>query len=394
LAISSKMESLRGALLVTLLVAVPLSVFFYSTLGVGLSAGIHELWDTIPAGPPIWLPTAYSRAPFGLRYAVYLVLLPLIAIAIPAWLLYEVTRANLTSVTDDRTYGLKRWFIVSSLVLAPIAMIPMFEVSPGDQAEGLILGLGLFCMHLVFSAFLFAAEPIGPSRRVKDALKQASRWRRALAPGVVRVASLQLLIALGVLGAVALAGFLLINVHGVARASTQSEQLLVFTVYAAGFACFVIGVTAALRSRATGVAVPRVLLLVVLFLLTSGPWILAAITGIITEARSSTAEAMAIAAPSPIYAIVAVIQIKRPDPGVVVVASMIAAIAYAGLGAVFLLMAKSRCRQIVTDHETVLAEADRRLDEEDRLRDEERKQAAQEAERDLEQPGNEAEDDG
>jgi hypothetical protein len=103
---------------------------------------------------------------------------------------------------------------------------------------------------------------------------------------------------------------------------------------------------------------------------------------------------MAIAAPSPIYAIVAVIQIKRPDPGVVVVASMIAAIAYAGLGAVFLLMAKSRCRQIVTDHETVLAEADRRLDEEDRLRDEERKQAAQEAERDLEQPGNEAEDDG
>jgi len=55
LAISSKMGSLRGALLVTLLVAVPLCAFSYVIFGPAMSAAAHELWDTIPEGPPVWL---------------------------------------------------------------------------------------------------------------------------------------------------------------------------------------------------------------------------------------------------------------------------------------------------------------------------------------------------
>ena len=52
LAISSKMSSLRAAIVVTLLVSVPLSLFCFGVLGLGLSGGIHEILAPGAQGAP------------------------------------------------------------------------------------------------------------------------------------------------------------------------------------------------------------------------------------------------------------------------------------------------------------------------------------------------------
>ena len=71
---------------------------------------------------------------------------------------------------------------------------------------------------------------------------------------------------------------------------------------------------------------------------------------------------------SPIYAVVAVAAISKPDPGIAVIASMSWAIIYALLGFLLIGLAALRCNKIIENHEAVLAEADRRLADEDRRR--------------------------
>src|SRR6185436_12007050 len=141
LSISSKMASLRAAIVVTLLLIFPITIAAFSTFGVGLSFAAHRAWPGVADGPPVWLPTAYERAPFDLRYVVFLLLIPVTAITLPAWFLYEVTVANLTSVTDDRSTGLKRWFIVAAPVLTAAAAVPVFAVTTSERLGAAISGL-------------------------------------------------------------------------------------------------------------------------------------------------------------------------------------------------------------------------------------------------------------
>ena len=189
LAISSKMASMRGAIVVTLLLAFPMSIFAFSTLGVGLSFAAHDAWPAVARGAPVWLPTAYERAPFGLNYVVFLLALPVAGVALPAWLLYEVTVANLTSVTDDRSFGLKRWFVAALPAFAVAAMLPV-AVTHGSERQGTaIFALTLISMFLLFATFVFSGDPVGPSRRVTIHWDraQASRARRFLGPKLTEI---------------------------------------------------------------------------------------------------------------------------------------------------------------------------------------------------------------
>lgn len=366
LAISAQMASLRGALLVTLIASVPLSFFSYLLLGLGLKNLPHEIWTTVPRGGPVWLPTAYSLAPFGAEYVIYLMVIPAAAIVLPGWLFYEVTRSKLISVTDDRSYGLKKWFLVTSLVVTLVAMVPLFAVPSRDRSAGIIAGTTFFCVYILFCVFLFAGEAIGPSRRVKLALVRMSALRRFLAPGVMKVAQLQLMVAvLAVLTLTVIGVVMLQTTPGTPRVDVQTEQVVVFAIYALGFSSFLIGLTAYLRARSNGGGLPRVLLLVILFGLSFGPWILAAITGVLGSSSSMRSSAFAIAAPSPGYAFFAVEALTRPDPGVTVVASIGASILYAAVGLGFLLVAGAKCRKIILEHESILARADQRLAAED-----------------------------
>lgn len=376
LAISSKMASLRSALVVTLLSAFAITIVAYAMFGYGFSYLAHEIWDTVEEGMPVWLPTAYSRAPFGVEYVVYLVILPTAAVVLPAWLLFEITRANLTSVTDDRSYGLKKWFLVTSLALAAIAAIPMIAVKPRDRATALIVGMCCYALFIINSAFLFGGEAIGPSRRVNALLEKAGRIRRMLAPGVSRAARMQLVVGLGAMALLGIAGIVVVTVESPSNAVEQVEQIVVFGAYALGFSCFVVGLAAQLRARSTSTTVPRVLLLVVLFLLAVGPWVAAAITGVMASSSGKFGPALAVAAPSPFYVLfIALEAVTRPDPGVAILASMITAIGYAALGLMLLAFSHHRCKRIIDEHEQVLAEADRRLLEEDATSEAERQQA-------------------
>ena len=65
----------------------------------------------------------------------------------------------------------------------------------------------LLCL-LVFAAFVFVGEPLGPSRRVRVHWDRESfgKLRRYLGPGILRAVSLLLLLGLGCLVAQTLSG--------------------------------------------------------------------------------------------------------------------------------------------------------------------------------------------
>ncbi|MSP23769.1 MAG: ABC transporter permease [Myxococcales bacterium] len=360
LAVSAKMESLRAALVTTLLVAMPLTSFSFGIFGAGFAQFANSLWPTVDRYP-VWYPTALVRAPFDWRYLVGLILTPAALLGLPAWLLYEITKANLTSVTDDRTFGLKRWYIVTAAVLITL---PSVAIVVGDRSmisEFTIAAMSLYSMFVNFGVLLFAFEEIGPSRRVQKALAARGSTRRAFAPGVLAALRLQLIVSALGLFAIAAIGAVTLQAVAPSNADEQLKQVLLFLGFAAGFALFLVGLGAFLRARATAAVGPRVALLAIQFLLFAAPWVLAAITGVFTNGDRS---AIAIAAPSPLFVLLVGLPALRAEPALVL-ATVATASIYTVLGGVFAFMARRRCRAIIAAHEQLLCEADRRLAAED-----------------------------
>jgi ABC-type transport system involved in multi-copper enzyme maturation permease subunit len=382
LAISSRMESLRAALIVTLFAAVVLSPTIFVMFGPVLSSAVNEMWPQVPGGPPVWLPTAYDRAPFGLPYLGCLVFAPLLGVGLPAWFLYEVTIANLTSVTDDRSTGVRRWFVAAGgLVALGGALLPA-AINLPIRGEIGTLAVCLYLSFLVFCAFVFAGEPIGPSRRVVEQWDKAGigRLGRALGPGVVRATTTLLAVGLGGMALIGAVTMIVIAVGGGSR-RTEAHALVVAFGYAAAFFVFVAGFTAWVRARTNSPGTARTMLLVVLFFTLAGPWIIAAIAG--SLASSMGDESMVVAAPSPIYGLVAAAQIRHGtvDARLPTAAAALCSGAWALIGLGLLGRAAARCRSIVRAHEAALAESDAMLAAEDATLAEEqaaREQAADE----------------
>ena len=362
LAISSKMQSLRGALLVTLLLAVPVAGFAYATLGFGTSYAIHDIWKPVARGYPIWLPMAYVRGEFGLEYVVVLVVMPLLLIGLPAWFLYEVTAANLAGPSDDRSSGIKRWYVVASATLLLAGLSPLLADASRSARTGYVAAAMLvYCTFAAFATFVFAGEPLGPSRRVaaRFAAKRAGALRRFFGPGAVSAAVLQIIVAVPTLLLLA-GGALAAMTLGRSPSKRDVDGLMVFTAYATGFFIFLVGLAAALRSRTQTPLVARLLLLAVLFGVSVLPWIAAAIFGVFGSGRSSSLVA---ACASPFYVFYALDNVRKSDP---VTASLAASAAYAALGVLLLLAAVKRSRRIMAEYRQYLETADRLLDEEDR----------------------------
>jgi ABC-type transport system involved in multi-copper enzyme maturation permease subunit len=369
LAVSSKMESLRAAILVTLLVAFPLTSFAFMTFGVAMSHLAHRAWPGVAEGPPIWLPTAYERAPFGASYALFLVVIPVLAVVLPAWFLYEATIANLTSITDDRSTGLKRWFLAAAPALSVAAAVPIFTVPIGDRAPASVMAVGALFCFFTFCVYLFVGEPIGPSRRVTAHWDRigASRLRRFLGPGLMRAGSLLLVAGGAGLTLVTLAGVTM--THRSSGSSTPDAAIVaVFAGYALAFYVFIVGLGAFLRSRSASPLVARVLLFAFLFAISVGPWIVAAIAGLIAD--HSGRDALIVAAPSPFYVFVMIEAMGRTSGGgggggAAVMAGMVASMIWALLGLLLLGAAGRRCGTIIRKHEATLDHTDRMLAAED-----------------------------
>lgn len=364
LAVSSKMENLRAAIVVTLIVAVMAAPMIYG-FGISLTFPIHRMWPGVPEGWPVWLPSAYERAPFGWEYVGYLIGGPLVAAALPAWFFFEVTRANLTSVTDDRSTGIRRWFLVSATLLA-LGGAGMSLGSGNGHAAAPATLISLYLAFLVLGTFTFAGEPIGPSRRVvaRWDREEATFFDRALGPGVMRATTTSLAAGLGGISSITAAGLLGIALFGTAK-PVESLALLVVSTYAAGFFVFLAGFTAWIRARTNSVMTPRIMLVVALGLALVGPWLVAAIAGAMSGAHGSTA---AVAAPSPIYALVVAIEMSgrgTVDDVPAVMAASIASGAWALIGLVLLAQAARRCRAIILAYDEALKRSDARLAEED-----------------------------
>jgi ABC-type transport system involved in multi-copper enzyme maturation permease subunit len=391
LALSAKTQSMRGALVIALLSAVPLSIFAYTLLGVGGASLARELWSapTSRGLGPIWLPVAYGAAPFGADYVLFLVVLPLLVVLMPAWFLYEVSLANLTSVTEDRSFGLKRWFLVAIAVL--VALSSVSYAYRGTHTFGRAFGVvGLaFLGYATFGAYLFATEPIGPSRRVAMLLASRGRWRRALSPGVVPTLALQrwsFRVGFIVVVLVDLFCAYLDTRPGSAAVYTfgsEVRRVLVWGGYVLAFAEFVFGLVAYLRARSKGGSGVRPILLAVLFGAFAGPWVFAAILGILAKGGDAI-----VAAPSPLYVLTHVfpaIRTSAPGRDAALLASGTAAFGYLVAGVALARVGARRARQIIDEHRAVLADAELRLAQEDEVL----RSAALEAEASIAAPSTE-----
>ncbi len=310
LSISSKLASAGAALVVTLVIVIPASLVIYLSLGVGGSILAHQLWPAVPEGFPIWLPTAYARLPLALDWVLLLAVTPLCLAGILAWFFYEATVANLSGIGDDRSTGLRRWFLVSAPLLAGISLLPAAAAptEPLPLALAAILGFEAF---LVAMAFVFAGEPLGPSRRTATRWQRlaASRWQRFLGPGVLEAGSS--LIVSGILCAAAQGGAALLILKGAGAAAGDRElaAVAVTALHSAALVILVTGLMTWLRSRAQGALAPRLQLGATLFVLCLGPWVLIAITGALD---GSSRDLSGIAAPSPFYLAVVLELLTEP----------------------------------------------------------------------------------
>jgi ABC-type transport system involved in multi-copper enzyme maturation permease subunit len=312
LAVSSKLSSPAVAIVVTLLIAIPASMALYVALGPILSIAVHDLWPGVPAGPPVWLPTAYARADFGSDYLVLLGLVPLATMLLPAWLLYEITVANMADPSDDGSSGLRRWFLAAAPMLT-ITAIAFCGVVPGLTIR--IGAVALLFSFLLMVALLFCGEPLGPSRRVltRWELAGTSALKRYLGPGILQANSLLLALGLACFGLLTAALAALTHLEAGLTWERELGQLLVTAGYLAAFFVFVVGFASWVRAGSISSVGPRILLLVVLFLATAGPWIGMAIAGVLSEANHS---ALLVASPSPTFVLVLIDAVgKTADAG-------------------------------------------------------------------------------
>jgi hypothetical protein len=359
LSISSKVSSNAVAIIVTLIVAVPLSLAGYAVLGPLLSLAVHELWPAIPAGPPVWLPTAYARVDFGVDYVTLLVLAPLLGVALPAWFLYEVTVANMASVNDDRSSGIRRWFLASAPLIAAVSLVPTFSLAAWEST---IAAISILFAFAIFVTFVMAGEPLGPSRRVRIHWERrgVGHLQRALGPGLVRACSLLLIVIVALLVAQIASGALWLLNYGRPSGRVDAERVVAFGGYATAFFVFAVGFTTFVRARSTSATVPRLLLAAVLFLAAAGPWIAMAVAGLLSDGSD---EALIVAAPSPLYAFVMMSTLSNPATSqpMTLLAGTLCASAWAFLGVLCFVAGTARARRIVREHDLAMGRVEAML---------------------------------
>jgi hypothetical protein len=370
LAVSSLMSSLRGAIVVTLMLAIVTGPLLYFVCGFGASFAVHKLWNEVPDAFPIWLPLAYSRGKFGFEYLLLLVAVPLLVTVVPAWFFYETTIANMSSEADDQSTGLKRWYFFSTPLVAIAAAVPAALADDDDSRMGLsVLGLCGFAVYLAFCAFLFAGEPPGPSRRVRVhwERERAGFLRRFFGPGLPKTAMLVATLGFACIWLVAFADMTLINFFGsLGKKVRYMEEIFFFAVYSAGFWVFVSGLTAWLRSRGQTVWVARMVAAGLLFLISAGPWVVAAIGGALAQKHWD--DWLLIGAPSPFYAVYTLVWLddsSHVGSDIPVVEMGVAASLFWALAGITLIgLAAYRCRRIVRSHDAAVEASEAALEAE------------------------------
>lgn len=361
LAVSSLMQSLRGALVTTLALAVMIGPFLYLVFGVGGSSVVHSMWQDVDRDSPIWLPSALTRAPFGIRYLMVLVFVPLAFIAVPARFLYALTVANLTHETDDQSTGLKRWFVFSAPAVFALAVVPVVLTERMNSDVPLAVVCCGF-LYGIFCAFLFASDPIGPSRRVRVhwARKKASFMTRFMGPGLPKTSVLVMLVTVSIMVGIWIA---CATVLGTGGPSMYAFDVFLVTSYACAFLLFVIGMLAMLRATGTSPWVTRAVGFAVVFLVSTAPWVVAAIGGALSASGENGW--LLVASPSPFYAFYISQVYTSSTDWTVISAGFVCEAGWSFLGLLLLWRASVRCERTVAAYDLAVAKSEAALDEED-----------------------------
>jgi len=357
LAVSAKFQSPAAAIIVTLLVALPVSLGVYGGAGISLSYFAHDEWAGVPGGPPVWLPTAYVRADFGLPYCVFLILLPALGALIPAWLFYESAVANMGSPSDDRSTRLRVWFLTTMPALALSSALVSWH---SRDIAWVYASAGLIWTFGCFGAFLFSSEPLAPSQRVLADWQRrgTSALARSLGPGILRACLLLFVLTAG--GLVENAALGVLN----SKSSAQGDGVLAFHGYALAFFGFVVGFTAWARARAANAGTPRLLLASALFFAFVGPWIAMAVAGVITSQHD---RAMLMASPSPSFAatMAQAASSSAPDAGLILATGSACAAAWALIGVGLFAVAGARIRARLSAEQSARAALQHAFEAED-----------------------------
>jgi len=376
LAVASRAQTLRSALAVSILLPAAAAPLGFLASYLAGNAIIRRAHWSIPESPTWWA-NAYTSVPFGLDYVVWLIVWPLVLLVLPFWLFTALTGANLAGPNDDRSSGLKRWFVGACVAISSAVFLTTFRVEAADSVSVATFGLVLVSFLLLLMAVLNVGEPNTASRLVR------ARWTRLgtgpigrmLGPGLVRGAVLQILFGAIALCACYAGGVLassaagLRKVIGVATTTTAhatvSQALAIVLVYALMFDIFLVGLGCFLRTKKVeaSVATARAWVIAIAVVALIVPWILSTLFG----SFGSEKTARLIAAPSPGYAFFAFDkELTRPgDTSDFTIAALGAALAWGAAGLVLLGVAWERGRRSIAAGLRTEAATTRKLDQED-----------------------------
>lgn len=332
LAVSSYARSARGALagaLIATLVVGPAMYGIFSTTGMFLSDALHD--ESLHGAT--WLARAIANAPLTLRSILFFVVDPLLVLVIPGTFLLEVTKANLGDPTADRSTGIRRWYLVATLLL--VLGAGATNVAIASQSAGVTLVLVLLvALHLGFATVVFGAEPVAPSRRVEAGWARtggATLLRRILGPGIGAATVLHAVVGSVALGAVYLVGRWLVVDHPL--------YVGLATAYAIGFHLFLAGTGGAVlaRSERPGLARGTVMLGATFFVI--APLLAGSVLRVVTGDQSwQLLESL-----SPLFLLTT--GSSNPDPAAISAASFASTtygVVGAGLGVLAFLIARRK----------------------------------------------------
>jgi hypothetical protein len=302
LAISSSLKTPTGALIVTLVLASSVGPMLYGFVGFTASIAISSMFGGVTLGMPIWIPLTLVRADFGAPYVLFLVAAPLLALGLPAWFFYEVTLANLSDETDDRSTRLKVWYAITTvLVFLWAASVTLWAstLTAGSGTTALEVAVplcfALLIFHIAFGIFLLAGEQAYPSRRLRTLWERtgAGAITRFWGPSLPKTGFVQILFGIGALSLFALLSAVLL------RSSRHMLTITAASFYLITFTLFMLGLVVWLGARTRSSAATRLVAAGIAAFLALAPWVLVAILGI--SHMSGGDRYTAFAAPSPFF---------------------------------------------------------------------------------------------
>jgi hypothetical protein len=365
--VGARAQGTASATLIALVSALGAAPFLYFAVGVGLSFFAHATWPDVPSGLPIWLPLAYSRAHFDGWYLILLILLPVTVVLLSLWFFYETTVQRLSSESDDRTTGLKRWYLVSLPLVGAIASIPGFMTRGPSRPAAFTGGLGALSLFLAFCAFVFAGDALAVSRRIEYRWhKRKAGWvTRVLGPGLVQTSMVLLVTSLLGMGLFAVVGALVLSKGSpLGLPPTSAVGLLTCGEYWSAFLVFVVGFLLWSRVRADSVGAARILSIMVAVCAIVAPWIAFLIFGYAASKRIH--DALLIAAPSPLYALAIVSAIDRGEPHLALTSGLVCSLGWISMGLSLFGLGARRATRVVAEHRTAVARLETTLSREAR----------------------------